>query len=139
MPVDWAWWVAQFAGPVGTLAGVYLIYLGTRKSASARIEAAAATAKAAVESATAAREASLEQIKDKALIDVYNLTNEARKEIAIELRQEKEVRAKQGERLGSIELDMAHLRGAHDLLLRLQCPLANSGECPVFRSDRAHN
>jgi hypothetical protein len=78
-------------------------------------------------------EGSLEQFATKAMMDVYKVVDEKNKELGMELREERKLRADQGTRLNQLENEFFELKGAHQLLLRLQCPKAQTDECPVFR------
>lgn len=131
--LDPLWTLA--AGIVTALITSGCIYLGERARKAATIK-----------TAEAAAASGLEAVRQQALIDVYKLAKDQRdelqasvKEAKAEVSRERDLRAKLGERIGGLEVEMANLRGAHELLLRLQCPLATSGECPVFRSDRPRN
>lgn len=69
-----------------------------------------------------------------ALKDVYAISEQSRSQLKEELKEARVRLGEQGKRLGTIEIEMAHLKGAHELLLRLQCPLAADGTCPVFQA-----
>jgi hypothetical protein len=116
----------SFATALVTAAGFYFVAKINKKSAIATAELATASG--------------LEGIKQQALIEVYDLAKDQRTELKEAVRdargevlRERELRVKLGERIGGLEIEVAHLRGAHELLLRLQCPRTADGTCPVFQ------
>jgi hypothetical protein len=78
----------------------------------------------------------LEALGDKTVRDIYDMAERQREELRGEnyaLRGEVNHNTKI---LREVEKELSALQGAFDLLQKLQCPLSDRGECPVFHPRR---
>lgn len=79
----------------------------------------------------------LAAIRDQALVSTFDMVTRSRDDTYAQVDKERVRREALETRVTGLDRQLAKAEAEVELLKRLQCPLATSGQCPVFRAPTA--